>query len=229
MLLFFYGFTFGECAPDCRRRAREEEWGPASRRGTEREVGILYFRNVTQCHCKIWNINASRHSHNRPRTNRPVRSVLFFPFFPVPFFFIFQCVFIVRGMVPALFPSKFSSSPSLSLSCSLFFCCSLFSSFSPSFVHRSKMGREDATVAIITPLPRPDHSSLKSGQVSIYYAAHLNELKQISRNCQKGEQCTDLIKGPPFETNERVFSTRGFHSGTLFLFARRISAVIPSR
>lgn len=73
----------------------------------------LYFRNVMRCRCKIWNINASRHSHNRPRTNQTVRSVLF----------LFQCVFIVRRMVPASFPSKFSLLLPLSLSISFSLIC----------------------------------------------------------------------------------------------------------
>jgi len=176
-------------------------------------------------------------------SNEPASSFcpFFLLFFPIPFFSFFFLFFIsmrfyrswngtciVSIEILSLSLSFLSLSLSLSFLFSLFLLF-LFSSFSRSFVHRSKMGREDATVAIITPLPRPDRSSLKSGQVSIYYVAHLNELKQISRNCQEGEQCADLIKGPPFETNERAFSTRGFHSDTLFLFARRISAVISSR
>lgn len=90
---------------------------------TEREAQNLYFRNVMRCRCKIWNINASRHSHNRSRMNQTVRSVLF----------LFQCVFIVHRMVPASFPSKFS------LSLSLFFCLFLAYLYTdPKWVERTQ-------------------------------------------------------------------------------------------
>lgn len=82
----------------------------------------LYFRNVTRCCCKIWNINASRHSYNRPRTNWAVRFILF----------LFQCVFIdaFDRMVPASFLSKFSLSLSHSLLLSFsYFVTSLLVSF----------------------------------------------------------------------------------------------------
>lgn len=112
-VIIFYGFTFDKHARDFWRRGKLCV-------STERE-GNLYFRNVTRCCCKIWNINASRHSHNRPRTNWAVRSILFFISMR---FLSTQEPF--HGMVPASFLSKFSPSPPpppLSLSLFLSLCC----------------------------------------------------------------------------------------------------------
>lgn len=111
----------------------------------------LYFRNVTRCCCKIWNINASQHSHNRARTNWAVRFILF----------LFQCVFIDAGTILSNGTRVVSIEIlSLSLSFPLSFSFRYFSSrlFFRPLIYQTKMGREDATVAIITLLPRPNHS-----------------------------------------------------------------------
>lgn len=82
-LLFFYGFLHFMSMREIfggERNFVYVDWA----RGRN-----LYFRNVTRCCCKIWNINASQHSHNRPRTNWAVRFILF----------LFQCVFIDAGTI----------------------------------------------------------------------------------------------------------------------------------
>lgn len=103
----------------------------------------LYFWNVTRCRCKIWNINASQHSHNRPRTNRAVRSVLFF------FFFYFNAFLSSAEWYLRHFHRN-PLSPSLA---------TLFPFASFSLVRTPiQNGSRGRNVAIITLLPRPNHS-----------------------------------------------------------------------
>lgn len=172
-LLFFYGFTSGEGARDCVSTEWEKESEARPHRETEREAEILYFRNVTRCHCKIWNINASRHSHNRPRTNRPVRSVLFF--ISMRFYRPWNGICVVSIEIPSLSLAF----PSLLLVLFSLVCTPIQNgSRGRNRCYYNAAASSQSLVVEVRP------------SLNILRSARLNELKPIVINCRESEWCT---------------------------------------
>ena len=160
------------------------ERNPACRRARGRN---LYFRNVMRCRCKIWNINASRHSHNRPRTNQTVRSVLFYfnaflsfvewylRRFHQNFLSLAFSFSLSLSLSPPFLPLPLSLSP---LPISFSFICTPIQNGS------RERNRCYYNAATFVPITRS--WSLAKFQ---YITQCLNELKPGGMNCQEGGNC----------------------------------------